>query len=593
MNIQIMTIINSGIKTIKYSIRRISEIGNENLVILLFDILRRVAIALLLIILPKKIIEYLLMQRFDDAIFVAITLCGAIFLSELCLVFINKKKKIFETDIKIIMSKQLSNSIMNCEYEKIERKSYLDNVEFGKKCIEQNSISKIYQYIIDVTSGIISLLGIFYIISNLKLWLIGLIVVCVLINAIGEVFRLHYVYTRERQGNEIERNLYYARNDLATNQYAKDIRLLNLYDYISNKVSHYAKELCNLWSKTSIKSVKILGWTYIVNGIQYVVIYSFLAYSCYINTLDVSEFVLYMTATIGFGEALKDIFNAFIGVGSEYKYIEGIINVAELSKQNYQDNETFAKFNKTIEFVNVWFKFPEADKFIIKQLNLIIEKDKTYAVVGKNGAGKTTLVKLLLGFYKPTKGKILIDGIPLEELEQESYRKIFSCVFQDYNVYGFSIRDNIAFLDRSDDNKVKMSIKKAGLEAKVLSLSNSVDTTLNREMNENAIALSGGQAQQLAIARALYREADVYILDEPTAALSPNSEFNLYQEFYKIAKKKTVIFISHRLASCILCDEVIVLDEGCVTEKGNHNILMKKKGLYAEMFNVQAKPYLE
>ncbi len=418
-----------------------------------------------------------------------------------------------------------------------------------------------------------------------------IIAIAVLASSIGEIFRLNYVYERDSKGNNIEKNLYYARNDLSGNKYAKDIRTWNLYNYISGKVEFYAKALCDLWSKTSIKSVKITGWSYLVNSFQYITIYSILAYMTFKAQIDISEFILYTTATISFSEIIKKVLNGFIAISAEQRYIESIseiVNKKVLAKGSYGDIE----FKYNIEFKDVWFKYEGAEDYLFKGLNLTIEKGKTYSVVGKNGAGKTTLVKLLLGFYKPEKGEILIDGNKVENIDLEKYRKLFSCVFQDYNIYGFSIQENISFDDNRIEN-VNRVLEQVGLNEKIQSLPEGIRSLMNREINEKAIGLSGGQAQQLAIARALYKDSEVFILDEPTAALSPNSEFNLYQQFHKLTGDKTVIFISHRLSSCVLCNEIIVIDEGRIIEKDSHEVLMMKNGLYSEMFKKQATPYTE
>lgn len=584
-----MIISKNIIKSIKYSIRQISEVNNKNIIILFCDVIRRVVMAFCLILIPQNIVSRMLLEQYQEGAEMVMLLCAITLISEITIAYINRVRNIMQVDININLNNKMGRSIMETEYEKIETKSYLEKIDFAKTCIDRNSVLVVYNNLIEVLSGAISLVGIFYIISKLHIAIVIIIALAVIVSAVGEVYRLNYVFDRDCQGNEIERNLYYARNDLASNQYAKDIRILNLFQYVSEKVEWYAGKLCELWTETSIKSVKIVGWTYVANGIQYIIIYSFLAYMCYQSRIDISEFILYSSSTIAFGDIVKNMLGALIAVGTEYRYIESINQVLE-QKEERECNNTSFEFKCKIEFVDVWYKFQGSDTYIFEGLNLVIEKNKTYSIVGKNGAGKTTLVKLILGLYKPEIGHIYIDGVCLEKIDMKKYRSLFSCVFQDYNIYGFTIRENISF-EETDYNKMDDVFNKSGLTEEIKSLPEGTNSYLNREINENAMMLSGGQEQQLAIARALYKDSAFFILDEPTAALSPSSEFALYQQFKEIAHNKTVIFISHRLASCILCDEIIVIDEGKIIEQGNHAFLMEKKGLYAEMFETQAKPY--
>lgn len=587
----IMKIIKNVFKTIRYSFFKIARVNRGNILLFASDVAKRVVISLCLILLPQKILSKMLLQQYANGFYWVMIFCGVLLLNDVFSTLINQKRNKLLVDINISLNKNLSNSIINEEYYKIEKKSFLEKIDFARRCIDRNSVMVTYDNLIEIISGVISLCGIIYIISKLPVILIVVIAIAVVASSIGEVFRLNYVYERDNQGNNIEKNLYYARNDLSSNRYAKDIRTWNLYNYISGKVELYAKALCDLWSKTSIKSVKIIGWTYLVNGLQYIVIYSFLAYMTFDAKIDISEFVLYTTATISFGDIVKKMLNSFIAISAEQRYIESIKEVT--NKKNQEKSiccET--EFNCCIEFKDVWFKYEGAEDYLFKGLNLIIERGKTYSIVGKNGAGKTTLVKLLLGFYKPEKGEILIDGNKIENIDSDKYQKIFSCVFQDYNIFGFSIQENISFEDNKIENVNKV-LEQVGLNEKIKSLSEGINSLMNREINEKAIGLSGGQEQQLAIARALYKNSEVFILDEPTAALSPSSEFMLYQQFHKITYDKTVIFISHRLSSCVLCDEIIVIYEGRIVEKDRHEVLMKRRGLYAEMFEKQATPYME
>lgn len=584
-----MEIAKNILKTMQYTMRQVLGTGRRNVFYLLLDVARRVAVSLWLIVLPQKIVSSMLSEQYRQGVKQILFLCVLIFANDLAGACMSRMRNKMQVNINIDLNTRLSRSIMGTEYEKVETKSYLEKVDFARRSLERNSVLAVYDRLIEVLSGVTSLAGIVYIISSLPPVLTALILFTVAVGAAGDIYRMNYAFDRDRQGNEIERNLYYARNDLAGNRYAKDIRVWNLYQYISGKVELYAKKLCDLWAKTSLKSVKVVGWTYIVNGLQYVIVYTALAWMVYEGMLDVGSFILYTSATIAFGDTAKNVLGALLAMGAEYRYIDAAASVTEAQGESRGGQGEF-HFNAKIELKDVWYRYQGSEAYIFQGLNLVIEKNKSYAFVGRNGAGKTTLVKLILGLYRPEKGSIFVDGISLSQLDPDRYRELFSCVFQDYHIYGFSIQENISF-GAGERHRTHEVIEKAGIKKKIESLSEGLDTYLNREINENAVMFSGGQEQQLATARALYKDSEIYILDEPTAALSPNSEYALYQQFHRISRNKTVIFISHRLASCTLCDEVVVLDEGKIVEKGRHSDLIQKSGLYAEMFEKQASLY--
>lgn len=580
------------LKALSYSFVQMLEDRKINVLHLVLEIVRRVGIAICMMFFPQRIVRELIEKNFMHGLGVALLFCICILIGEVFLSYVETKRKEMEARLNVQENIKLSAAIMRTSYEQTEQKTYLEKVDFAKACIERKSVAKICSEIIEAVAGVISLSGAFFIVFRLPPFLLLFMFLAVVLSAIGEIFRLRYTYDRYEKGQDIERNLYYARNDLAENRYAKDIRIWNLYCYISKKVEKYAGKLCALWSETSIKSVKVVGWTYAANGLQYAVVYAFLAWMTYRNAITIDEFVLYASTVAIWGDSLKDVLNAVIGIGDEFKYIEGIRSIIDGGAKAEEVCEQAVVFRDKIELKHIWFRYQGATEYVFRDLNLTIEKGKKYSVVGVNGAGKTTFVKLLLGLYHPEKGEILIDGKAVKNCNEEGYRRNFSCVFQDYHIYGFSVRENIAFQENNLD-KIEQAMKRAGIKEKVEMLPKKEDTLMNREINDDATVFSGGQEQQLALARALYKDAGIYILDEPTAALSPSMEIAVYQQCYEELKEKTVIFISHRLASCVLSDEIIVLDDGRVSERGTHEKLVSEGGLYADMFRLQAEAYIK
>lgn len=283
---------------------------------------------------------------------------------------------------------------------------------------------------------------------------------------------------------------------------------------------------------------------------------------------------------------LKD-FNAF----SSLKEAQGadLIPDVRIQKMNFE----------TIEFKNVSFAYPGTDRFILKDLSMILHKGKQYAFVGKNGAGKTTVTKLLTGLYKEYKGDILINGRNIKTFTGEELKAYFSIVYQDFAKYHISIKDNVilgdcgqTFSKVDGDELVNKTLEKMELKNEVDRMEKGIDTSLGK-LEEGSLDLSGGQWQRVAIARCLFSNGQINILDEPTAALDPISESNIYKLFSKVSKGKTTILITHRLGAARIADEIVVIDDGTVVERGSHEELINKNGVYAEMFEAQRSWYDE
>ena len=247
-----------------------------------------------------------------------------------------------------------------------------------------------------------------------------------------------------------------------------------------------------------------------------------------------------------------------------------------------------------IRFENVSFRYPGKDDnpYVLKNINLTLSPGERLAVVGLNGAGKTTLIKLLVGFYDPTEGRITYNGVDLRKLKRREYYKEFSAVFQDINIFAGTVSENVAASATDIDmERVKRCIAYADLTEKVESMPKGYDTLLNRNVYEEAQDLSGGERQRLILARALYKEAPILLLDEPTAALDPIAESEIYSKYNDMTKGKSAVYISHRLASTRFCDKILLIDDSIIAEEGSHEELIKLGGKYAELYGVQSSYY--
>jgi len=293
-----------------------------------------------------------------------------------------------------------------------------------------------------------------------------------------------------------------------------------------------------------------------------------------------------MTKVISF--QLSELFFEF---SSHIEYVKDFKEFLELAENDevLDDKKENLKF-ETLEIKNLYFKYKDSKHYVIKGINLYLEKGKSYSLVGLNGAGKTTLIKILVGLYREFEGEILINGKDIKQYTFSQLRSMFSLISQDYARYYVSLRDNIAFDETETD--ISEILEKLEMNDFINTLPDRENSYLGK-IYANGIDVSGGQWQRIAIARALYKDAPFVILDEPTSSLSPTAESKIYSNFSKIASDRTLLMISHRLGSTKISDEIIVLDHGNIAEQGSHEELMENDRMYAKLFNKQRELYYE
>ena len=380
-------------------------------------------------------------------------------------------------------------------------------------------------------------------------------------------------------------------------QVAKDIKLYGLEEWLNKMMSDYRAHII-MWNKRcrlrGLWASILAGlMTLIQNGVAYVVLIGMLL----AGSLSAGDFVFY-----------------FGIVGSVAGFLHGVVgDVAKLNKRadkiayyrefyDYPNKFNYGKGCElptgavTIELRDVWYKYDGAEDYTLKGINLTLQAGESLALVGVNGAGKTTLVKLVCGFYRPTKGEILVNGKLIDEYNIHEYYTMISAVFQEIRPVCFTMFEYVASADinrTTAREDAVTAMKLAGIWEKIESLENGIDTHLMKGIYDDGVDLSGGEMQKLVLARAIYKNGSVLILDEPTAALDPIAENNLYLQYRELTHGKTSIYISHRFASTRFCDRILLLRDGVIKESGTHDELMAQNGQYAYMFGVQAKYYKE
>jgi ATP-binding cassette subfamily B protein len=278
--------------------------------------------------------------------------------------------------------------------------------------------------------------------------------------------------------------------------------------------------------------------------------------------------------------------NQYIEIYKEFLELENTKVKGSLPVEKRDDNEY------EIEFRNVSFKYHGSKDYVLNNLSIKLKIGEKLAIVGMNGSGKTTFIKLLSRLYEPNEGQILLNGIDIRKYDYEEYTRLFSIVFQDFRLFSFSLGQNVAASVDYEEDYAKEVLYEVGFEDRLKTMPKGLNTALYKNFEEDGVEISGGEAQKIALARALYRNAPIIILDEPTSALDPIAEFEIYSKFNEIVGSKTTFYISHRLSSCRFCDEIAVFDNGKIVQRGSHEELLKdKEGLYHSLWNAQAKYY--
>lgn len=513
-----------------------------------------------------------------------------------------------------------TNLCMNCikmKFKNTEDTDVLDIIKNAERALnETGQVNGLITALANIITKFFVALGVVVLVCTRIPWLMIPVIISFAVNSYttSKVNKGRRKFFKEM--STVERGSTYFNTELQESRYAKDIRLYDASEIFEKKYDGYVDRIYGTSKKYFMGFLKYWNVNNIFYSVSDMTIYILLVVNIFNKTISIGEFSSLFQATGEFASAIRNIVNSYLemnytssvlkfyidfveSVAVEDDKFDGSVAENGLSDNIISDNITLeetenilANFNKCeIEFKNVSFKYPNTEKYILKNVSATIKAGEHVAIVGQNGAGKTTFIKLLCHLYDNYEGKILINGREAGEYSFREYIRLLSVVFQDFRLFAFTIKENVTVFQ---DKKVDLEeiYKIAGIEDWINSLEEKDSTHIYKMFVENGVEPSGGQAQKLAIARALYKNAPIVVLDEPTAALDPISEYEVYKNFDKLVHGKTAIYISHRLSSCRFCDRIIVLENGSVVEEGSHEKLMENtKGLYFKMYNTQAKHY--
>lgn len=454
----------------------------------------------------------------------------------------------------------------------------------------------IWTTLTDLMTSCIGFIVYLALLTNLNLWLAALVAATTAVSYFASKRINEWGYLHRSEELELTKKIEYANKTATSREFAKDIRMFGLRGWLEDLWGSTMR----LYSAFCAKRERKYIWaniidivlTFLRNGIAY----AFLIGITVKNGLPASQFLLYFAALSGFAQWVVEILDKLSVMHKQSLDISTIREFLDWDEPfDLNGGERIAfEPNKQYEIRldNVSFRYPKADKDTLSHINLTVHPGEKLAIVGLNGAGKTTLVKLVCGFLDPTEGRILLNGEDIRKFNRNDYYALFSAVFQEFSVLDVTVKEDVAqCVDGIDETRVWQCIDKAGLTGKIQSLPKGIETHLGRRVFKDGVEFSGGQTQRLMLARALYKNAPILVLDEPTAALDPIAENDIYQKYNDMTHGRTSFFISHRLASTRFCDRIIFVDSGKIAEEGTHNELLKNGGGYAYLFEVQSKYY--
>lgn len=422
-------------------------------------------------------------------------------------------------------------------------------------------------------------------------------------------FLIIFLYVNQRMTQKIqakinksveERLPYTRKYDFYVDEYigreecGKTVRLFNQQSLLSETLNEIFKKVSKLLSRQTILEARMNQWAEGINVLISGMIYLLLGIMALKRVISVGSICLYAGCITNFLWHFQKWNQQVSLLKMNTKYVKQYLDFMDIKNKKYEGTLPVEKRDDDkfmIEFENVSFHYPGSEKNVLENFSIRFNIGERLAVVGRNGSGKTTFIKLLCRLYDPIEGRILLNGIDIKKYDYKEYLSLFSVVFQDFQIPAFTLGQAVAASQEYDEEHVNDAVKKAGLSSLAARMPYGNETYLTKEFDKTGVNISGGEAQKLAIARALYHDTPFVILDEPTAALDPIAEYEVYAKFDELIGTKTAVYISHRLSSCQFCNDILVIDDGKAVQRGSHEKLIDEEGLYAKLWKTQAKYY--
>lgn len=553
---------------------------------------------LVIIAMPKYILDELMYEQRIKllTIYIAVLLV-AIFIktwfgSYLELQIFNKR-----CYLSAAFGEMMHKKLVNADYSNLETPEFYDIKEKANKFLygDWHGFSFVLESAFSITGQVITLLGIIFIISVMNIWLVAIFLLLMAFSTVIDYKFKEKAHKYSLDAVDIERRWNYYTRILEDAAYSKEIRMNQIGQWLINSEKNHAHKAIKFYERRNKCYSKSVFFNTLFVLLQSLITYCYLIREVIIGSISLGSFSMYASAVSAFSSAIKELITCIVDIKAYGVYYEALDKYVNL-QETMRDNKKLSVPNTDkfiIEFKNVSFRYPGQKNYALKKINTVIHSGEKVSIVGENGSGKTTFIKLLCRLYDPTEGEILLNGVNIKDINYDEYMGKYAAVFQDFKLFAFSIKDNIMWSNHSEKSK-NMAIEilnRIGLANKIESLPRGIDTTIYKEFDSDGFEPSGGEGQKIAISRAAVKNAKIIILDEPLSALDPKAEHEIFTQFDSIVQNKTAIYISHRLSSCRLCNEILVFDAGEICECGNHEELIAQNGVYKKLYSLQAKYY--
>ena len=492
------------------------------------------------------------------------------------------------------LNELLIRRTMEMDFSLTENKEALDQIQKAKEGISWYSggIPGIITPFLDIIKNILVISGVVILIAVYAPFMLAITLVIVFLHALINRVFMRIETESFKNLSKLNRSFGYTLFELLDFKYAKDIRLYGAVNMMMEKTKKEINGLTAVWKKQANTA---LPWYIIdsfISSANTGIMYLYLGVLVILRKISIGTFSQMIAAISTFTSSITNIVYSVQNIIKRSAYANEFIKFMDYPPVMQKGDIVPATTEPIIEFKAVSFTYPGTQVKVLDCISITIRSGEHLSIVGLNGAGKTTFVKILCRLYDVDEGEILLDGVNIKDYSYDEYMKLFSVVFQDFKLLAFSIKENILLDQEATEEEIRNISSLAGIEEKVASLEKGIDTIIFKSFDKDGIELSGGEQQKIAIARAFYKNSPIVILDEPTAALDPIAEYEIYRQFDKLVGGKTAIYISHRLSSCKFCDRIAVFADAKIKEYGTHDELVQKDGgIYAEMFTAQAQYY--
>ena len=502
-------------------------------------------------------------------------------------------ENILSAKLNIYTTDKIMKCIADLPMEYFDKSENYDKIQKVNTESNMRSMS-IIKTLINLIQGILTMLGTVIILLQVN-WIILIILffLCIptLVLSLNLSFEKYNIYNARVKDM---RFISFLKNMMSEYENIKELSVNLSSEFFINYIEKKYREFLKVDRKIQSKySFKMIG----MDCIEQIIICSmriYLLINVVIRNMSIGQLSLHINSIDNFRNSIITILNTMASIYEDGLYVNNLFEFLEIKNNIMRENQKYIQEISKVEFRHVWFKYPNTEKYILEDINFVIEKGKSYSFVGLNGSGKTTIIKLILNLYNPTRGEILVNDINLSNIDMEEYLSKIGVVFQDFMKYPLTISENISIASvrqMNNKNKIEKAAKLSGADQFINKLPKKYDTSLFREW-EDGVQLSIGQWQKIAISRAFLEDFPVIILDEPTASLDAYAEFELYKKFKDIVKNKTSILIAHRFSTIKLADLIYVIKNGKIIESGSHNELMKLNGEYAYLYRIQSDAYV-